>query len=214
MNLPDYLTPLPYRVSWLTGSHMHGTAGPDSDEDWTHVFWCPDDDRRVFRQLPEVWHSKGNDDKAYSLRKYAELLVKGNPNVIELLAHAPTDWAARQAWWKGFAETVSPHVHTRAYFSSIRGHIMGVLKETAPDGKRIAHGLRLALLGLEDLGTPGLLATQLERVRDVKFGVVPPFVGLELLAERDKELGALLAERPLPDAEALKEAVNGWFLRN
>jgi predicted nucleotidyltransferase len=68
-----------------TGSHAYGTALPSSDEDYAGIY-IPPIDYYFGLQSFDILCSQEEEDKSYySLRKYANLAVANNPNVLELL---------------------------------------------------------------------------------------------------------------------------------
>jgi predicted nucleotidyltransferase len=67
------------------GSHAYGTNLPTSDEDFAGIF-IPPLEYYFGLQAFDLLSEQSEDDKSYySLRKYANLAVANNPNVLELL---------------------------------------------------------------------------------------------------------------------------------
>lgn len=217
-------------VVYLTGSHMYGLNTPDSDHDYTVIFHDPVDDRCVFRQYPDVLHSAGNDHKMYSLRKFAELLPKGNPNAVELAARhreiqqsftvssLPSTFLLIDA----FMTAVQPYLVTQNLLSAYMGHVTQVQTEMTKKGvtpKRLSHALRLAACALEVIREPGAVPNfrQLywhDLAFDLKTGSIAQAEGEEKF---QKIYGDLLRryhdERPtLPFNADLRDAINGFFV--
>jgi len=73
----------------ISGSRAYGTGLPDSDTDIKGVFVLP---RAQFYGLDYVEQvsSEKNDEVYYELRRFAELLYKNNPGILEMLA-SPTE---------------------------------------------------------------------------------------------------------------------------
>lgn len=69
----------------ISGSRAYGTALPTSDTDLRGVFVMP---QRAFYGLGYVAQvsSDTNDETYFELRRFAELLLKNNPAVLEMLA--------------------------------------------------------------------------------------------------------------------------------
>jgi len=79
-----------YRV--VSGSHAYGTATPESDLDIRGIF-VPDADHVIgLRHVEQVEGklSNGNEETAFELRKFMNLAMGANPNILELL-FAPED---------------------------------------------------------------------------------------------------------------------------
>lgn len=84
-------------LKWRTGSHMYGTNGPESDEDFKGVCIPPKKfilGTSKFEQYEERTNSAGSgrrntkediDLEIYSLPKFLHLLTENNPNIVELL---------------------------------------------------------------------------------------------------------------------------------
>ena len=73
----------------ISGSRAYGTDTPQSDTDIRGVFAVPKRDLFGFGYVDQV-NDRTNDVVFYELRRFAELLAKNNPNMLELLC-APAD---------------------------------------------------------------------------------------------------------------------------
>ena len=73
-------------VKHLAGSHAYGTNTPESDVDYRGIFYTPIADiYSPFKIKGEQNDSNEEDTKFYELRKYINLYVKCNPNIVETL---------------------------------------------------------------------------------------------------------------------------------
>jgi len=69
----------------VAGSHAYGTNTPQSDVDIRGIFMLPDEDRvSLFDPVQQV-SDDTNDTTYFELRRYFELALKANPNILELL---------------------------------------------------------------------------------------------------------------------------------
>src|SRR5690606_33713252 len=68
----------------VAGSHAFGTAIEGSDEDRRGVFVAPVDFLRGLDSIEQVSDERG-DEVYYELGRFGELLLKNNPNALELL---------------------------------------------------------------------------------------------------------------------------------
>lgn len=162
-------------LTWQVGSHMYGMATPLSDMDYTHLVLDVPDLYQPFRVYPEVLHDEGRgssvERKFYSLRKFAKMLVKGNPNTVELCWYESIEVgnaSPEQEALRMFLEDVKPYVLTQTSLRQYLGHIIGVITEinkynnpvvgtskpSKPTSKRIAHALRIGYtaMGILDTG--------------------------------------------------------------
>ncbi|MGC4013078.1 MAG: nucleotidyltransferase domain-containing protein [Luteolibacter sp.] len=73
----------------IAGSHAYGTAVEGSDEDRRGVFVAPQDFLFGLESIEQVADER-NDEVYYELGRFVELLLRNNPNVLELLA-SPED---------------------------------------------------------------------------------------------------------------------------
>jgi uncharacterized protein len=73
----------------ISGSRAYGTDLPTSDTDLKGVFVMPRRDFYGLEYIPQV-SSEKNDETYFELKRFAELLSKNNPAVLEML-HVPDD---------------------------------------------------------------------------------------------------------------------------
>lgn len=73
----------------ISGSRAYGTDLPHSDTDLKGVFILPEDEFYGLDYVPQV-ANETNDEVFYELRRFVELLLKNNPNILELL-NSPAD---------------------------------------------------------------------------------------------------------------------------
>jgi predicted nucleotidyltransferase len=68
------------------GSRAYGTHRPDSDYDWRGVGMHLSEDYYFgFKRFNVDQSMKGEDRTVYDIRKFIELAMEGNPNIIEIL---------------------------------------------------------------------------------------------------------------------------------
>lgn len=72
----------------IVGSHAFGTNVESSDVDHAEIYMCDNNDMLGFKYKEHDDVTK--DDRRYELNKFVRLLMKGNPNMLELL-HLPLD---------------------------------------------------------------------------------------------------------------------------
>src|ERR1044072_3687818 len=68
----------------ITGSKAYGLDLPGSDVDLKGVYVLPLADYYGLNYIPQV-SSEKDDEIFYELKRFFELLLKNNPNIIELL---------------------------------------------------------------------------------------------------------------------------------
>ncbi len=69
----------------ITGSRAYGTDLPASDQDRKGVFVLPKQQFYGLTELPQI-SDESNDNVYYELRRFFDLLIKNNMNMLELLA--------------------------------------------------------------------------------------------------------------------------------
>ncbi|KAA9327444.1 nucleotidyltransferase [Hymenobacter busanensis] len=78
----------------VSGSRAYGTNLAHSDTDLKGVFVLPEPQFLGLDYVPQVANAS-NDEVFYELRRFVELALKNNPNVLELLA-SPADCVVQQ----------------------------------------------------------------------------------------------------------------------
>ena len=68
----------------ISGSRAYGLATPTSDTDIRGVFISPPEIFYSLNYVDQI-NNESNDIVYYEIRKFAELLLKNNPNILELL---------------------------------------------------------------------------------------------------------------------------------
>ncbi|ESQ16147.1 MAG TPA: hypothetical protein DDY14_12615 [Chromatiaceae bacterium] len=74
----------------IAGSRMYGTAHAGSDTDIRGIFILPASAYLSLDEAPTQLHDARNDVVFYSLRRFLELAMNANPNILELL-YPPDD---------------------------------------------------------------------------------------------------------------------------
>jgi predicted nucleotidyltransferase len=188
----------------LHGSHAYGLATPESDEDWRGVYQLPNDAFLGLDTPQRTWSGYGGQDAvAWELGHFVHLLLKGNPNIIEMLWIDPEHVYLTSPVIESL-RAVRRHFITRqmghAYLGWIRSELAHEDNVLTP--KRLSHAARLAWQ-LEGALATGDLAVRLPEarlvgVRDIKAGNVPAVKVRTFALARAKELDA--AVDALPDA--------------
>lgn len=73
----------------ISGSRAYGLATSKSDTDLKGVFYLPRSQFYGLNYIPQV-NNESNDEVYYELGRFVELLIKSNPNILEMLA-SPAD---------------------------------------------------------------------------------------------------------------------------
>jgi hypothetical protein len=222
---------LPSSLIYLTGSHMFGLETPASDQDYTIIYYNPEDDRRVFRHFPATQHSAKEDQKMYSLRKFAEMIAKGNPNISEMVNLEPLSYASGWPYQtgavyhrdaiRGFMKVIAPYVVTQNLASAYMGHMHGMIVEITrgnPTPKRLSHALRVAYCLEHLLDTQTLpdfrTFAQREYVIQIKIGEVNIH---DAIVELDAMQASIRSDYEarrhfLPDNSLLIQTINSYFV--
>lgn len=73
----------------ISGSRAYGLATSKSDTDLKGVFYLPRSEFYGLNYVPQV-SNESNDEVYYELGRFMDLLIKSNPNILEMLA-SPAD---------------------------------------------------------------------------------------------------------------------------
>lgn len=213
MNLPTNT----YRI----GSHMYGLNTETSDVDTMNIYHDAADYLRIFKYHPEVSETNNNNDKLYSLAYYAELVVKGNPNLVELINVEPVIVGSEAVSdFMALLKDNEDYLLSKNVLKAYRGHLLGIeqeLQRKGVTGKRLSHALRIcyslnhAVLNRE-LFVIRDHPNERENCLDIKKGEVTPevikFVASEIaLSSRIYEQG----KEDFPANEVIKKVVNMFF---
>lgn len=87
------------------GSHSHNTNLPTSDVDYEAVYVAPTRDILSLRPPPETIERKKPDCQIHEVKKFAALLLKGNPAIVEML------FTERMAKWDIMWNKLREHRH-------------------------------------------------------------------------------------------------------
>jgi len=88
--------PLVYAKLW--GSRSHNTHLPDSDWDYIAVYRVPTDVVLGLNPWPDTRDGKMPDYEAHEVKKFCELLLKGNPGILEMLFADREQFVGHPSW--------------------------------------------------------------------------------------------------------------------
>ncbi|SDC46715.1 DNA polymerase beta superfamily protein [Pedobacter soli] len=69
----------------LSGSKAYGLNTPESDTDIKGIYYMPKSMFFGFKYIPQI-SNESNDEVYYEIGRFVELLIKNNPNIVEILA--------------------------------------------------------------------------------------------------------------------------------
>ena len=85
MNIKGFTIPKNTILFGPAGSHAYGTNIDTSDYDYKGVFMHTYEERSSFLSVDDVIQQDSPDVTLYELRKFFNLAIKCNPNILELL---------------------------------------------------------------------------------------------------------------------------------
>lgn len=232
-------------VFWLAGSHLYHLNTMLSDFDLVYVYFdsvahvmpLPNEKERPsqisWKYDNGEFITSGEDNKLVSLARFAELLTKGNPNMVELLYYPYASPAENERWddhvlMTNFLRDIRPYTATRKLLAQYLGHVRGVVieieKGKLPAGKemkRIAHARRLQIAH-EYLATNGEVRVfrnsdaDVERLRQIRTSKDPYVMDREINtlianhAQNEESFDA--AAKKLKSTDELIEKINKQFV--
>jgi hypothetical protein len=189
----------------VSGSHAYGLALPDSDLDLKGVFVLP---KREFYGLgyTEQVGNPSSDEVYYELKRYAELLCRNNPNLLELL-NTPSDcvryrhplmarFTPEMFLSKRCEETFAGYAHSQ--IRKARGLNKKILRPVNPERKSVLDFCHVAE-GQGSVPLPEWLKRRGFRQEDCGLAAIPHF----------RDGYALFHGGSLPPGERLKGIVSG-----
>lgn len=138
--VPEFFNGLENAQVWLVGSHLYGLQDEQSDMDFGAIFFDRAKHVDPFYNDNVTNTNSTNDYYAHDLAKYARLLHKGNPNLVDLVFVTPVQ---RSAPVTHFIGVVRDHViHQgllRAYYGYAQSQAKrGFLYRTRENPQRLA----------------------------------------------------------------------------
>lgn len=118
---------------WKVGSHLYGLQRPESDQDFMGIFMpTPEDMLGLVRKDTVDESTKSDsedrrntkddiDDKYYSLNRFVELLIKNNPNIVEVLFATPENVIATSKEWEELVDNKDKFI-SKNIFNTFTGY--------------------------------------------------------------------------------------------
>lgn len=119
----------------IRGSHAYGTNIETSDTDLVGVYAQPLNDILGFRYMEQINHNK-NDEVYYELKRFIELAMKGNPNILELL-NTPDDCILHTTPMFEFIRTHKDIFLTKKLRNTFHGYAVSQIKKARGLNKKI-----------------------------------------------------------------------------
>lgn len=124
---------------YVRGSKLYGLDRPESDEDHGGVYIEPHDTLLGHGlEFPEDVHDATNDDSWFSLRKFMDLLIKSNPNVLESL-YVPEDKILYKHPVMDIILSKRDQFVTKKCFGSFMGYAKTQIEKAQNLKKKIVH---------------------------------------------------------------------------
>ncbi len=83
----------------VAGSHLYGTARPDSDIDIRGVCLAPPETLIGLSEFKQ-YQKEGEDWVTYELRRFCSLALNANPNILDILMSPEDVWQIRDRRWE------------------------------------------------------------------------------------------------------------------
>jgi len=116
------------------GSHAFGTNTPESDVDIAEIYMCDNEDLLglTYKEHDDI----DKDNRRYELNKFIKLLMKGNPNMLEIL-YLPEDCVqyTTDKWWD--IKQVREKFITKNLYDTFAGYARSQLNKATGLNKKI-----------------------------------------------------------------------------
>lgn len=208
----------------VNGSKLYGTDTPDSDRDEIGVCIVPPKVLLGFQNFEQYTYTSSDDTQRntaddydltiYSAKKFAKLVMEGNPSLLNLL-WVPED--KRLCWtpWADSLMQIEAYVHSRVAIGKFLGYMTAQIKRMKGESKKhtpnrpelverygydtkfAAHAIRLGYQGLEFSVTGKISVPMPEPIREavlaIRYGQIPLAEVMQMaddyvaLLERQKE---------------------------
>lgn len=201
-----------YIFKTLTGSRLYGYHRANSDYDYRGVFLAPIDQILGLTRLQETQKQmitstdhETSDNVFYELRKFCNLALKGNPNILEIIFAQQEHWRSVDPYWVPFY--VDRHAFlSKQLYAPYHGFMVSEIKklEKNYDQKGAANAWRLGIQAVQILETgtfnPTLEPIDAQTMRAIREGSIPQETMLTALRfTLETELPQALSHSKLPE---------------
>jgi hypothetical protein len=217
---------LPQRCTLLFskvwGSHSHGTNLPGSDVDYTGVYAADERSLLSLHPPPETLTGEKPDYQIHEAKKFADLLLKGNPAIIEMLFTDRMCWKSPR--WSSLV-AVRDNFLTANVVKQYLGYSLGQLnklrhgksvhsKGGVPGEKWCYHMVRVAWDAERiSKGQPPVVwkeGAELEKLMAIRTGL---WTTEQCVREAEETIARIDAAKPWPIPESPDECVlELWLL--
>ena len=121
----------------VVGSQLYGLATPESDVDTKGIFKLPIDELLKF-SYPNQINDEKNDSVFYELKRFLDLAMSGNPNILEVL-YAPDDKILIDSIDYKFLRENRATFLTRNIRNSLGGYAIAQIKKARGKNKKIVN---------------------------------------------------------------------------
>jgi len=111
----------------VAGSHLYGTARPDSDIDIRGVCLGPPETLIGLSEFKQYQGSKNEDTCIYELRRFCSLALQANPNILDILFAPPDAWLIHDGRWRPIYDNRHAFLSERARYT-FSGYAISQLK--------------------------------------------------------------------------------------
>lgn len=119
----------------IRGSHAYGTNIEGSDEDIVGIYIQPEEDLTGLKYIPQI-SSDDNNAVFYELRRFYELAMEGNPNIMELFA-TPKDCLLQSGAIFGWIASTKDIFITQKLFDSFANYAKSQIKKAKGFNKKM-----------------------------------------------------------------------------
>jgi uncharacterized protein len=165
----------------VVGSRAFGLAGPDSDVDRRGFYLPPAELHWSLQGVPEQLENQAAQECYWELRKFLDLALRANPNVLECLYTPLVELATPLA---GELLAMRAGFLSRLAYQTFNGYVLSQFKKLEQDlrakgairWKHVMHMLRLLLSGivlLREGHLPVDVGAHRDRLLAIRQGAVP-----------------------------------------
>lgn len=188
-------------VDSIAGSTLYGTNGPSSDQD-TMGFFVATQQQKLGLTCPD--HCGKDDQVIYEFSRLVQLIMNGNPTVMQLLYTPEMFWLQWDQRWPSIQADMRGLLVSERCRASFLGYLDGqrkklinkrgqrqeLIDQYGYDTKFAAHMVRLAVQGLEMMkdGWMTLPMKEKQLIVDIRQGKFTQETVMEMTATLEDEL--------------------------